>query len=359
MFHRGKSFHEFFAIGEPRIRSLNMRAIGVLALTACGRFGFLEPSIDSDHVRVVAGTQSGTISVLEFDLARRTLRGVMQHALGGEIADLLLDHDGAYLHVAGAVLATYDVGATTLTELSRDGGGFAVGRMRLVQHPSLPVLYMTGDGPITTNVFVYDITETGSALRTTVGEEANPGGIDLDAAGDILYTTSFAGTEATVCYHAVSIDGTLSVASGYVPTCYQPIELFAASSAIVVACASGEVAVHALDAQRVPGPMRGYSIATSIRGAVMSSDGVLFVATASDEIVRIDTATGAELGRATVRAGTSGLALTSDERHLIAGDSLGAIVYDSHDTEVVATWDGDLAEPATTLATTTSPVPQR
>jgi hypothetical protein len=239
-----------------------------------------------------------------------------------------------------------------MTHSVANAGNYAAGRSRLALHPSRAVLYMTGDGPSTTNVFVFGV-GTGISFRGNVGDEASPGGIVLDATGTMLYTTSFAGPDGFVCYRAVEADGALPAASGYIATCGQPRELHLAATlsgtSAVVVCANGDVGVHPIDPAGIPGPVTLLPVASGIRGSAISSNGALYLATTNDEIVQLDGGTGGEVDRFVARAGTTALAVTPDGRHVLAGDAMGVVAYATLDYSIAATWDGGLGAAVTSL----------
>jgi hypothetical protein len=205
---------------------------------------------------------------------------------------------------------------------------------------------MTGDaGP--GNVFQYELASSGAAIaRGVVGNEGTPIGIDVDAVGAVVYTTGGT-TSAQVCLHRIALDGTLAASEACLATCSNPLELFVGPTTIAVACA-GDLAIHALDASRRPGPRLPAPAGIALRCAARTATG-LIVATAADELARVDLEGGAISGRAPIRAGTLALAIAWDARHVYAGDASGVTVYDASDFRVVASSQSGLGESPVSL----------
>ena len=153
-------------------------------------------------------------------------------------------------------------------------------------------------------------------------------GIAVHPSGTIAYTTSFL-SPAQLCTHPVNADGTLGVMLCATTTCTQPLELYAATDRIVVVCRSGDVDAHPLDTQLQPMAPTTFSEPSGIRGAALAPSGKLYLASGGDELIRVDAASLAEIDRHPLRAGTTGIAIAPDERHVFGGDPAGVAAYDA------------------------------
>jgi hypothetical protein len=294
-------------------------------VAACGRVDF-DPI--ASPVAIYAAVQAGSISALALDA--KGLHENQRTMLATPIDQVVIDPSATYLLEAGGALTSYSFDATgALVKVSAGGGGqySTTKRMRMAFHPALPAFYLAGDGPGTTNILEYQLGPDGTMVSTgAVGTEATPVGIAIDAAGALAYTTSGL-MPAQACVHPVNADGTLGVMQCPVGTCAQPLELFVLPDRIVVACTGGMIAAHVLDANGLPTAMVTYNEPSGFRGARISR-GVVYASTGGDELVRVDAVTLAELGRTSLRAGTTGIAVTGDERYVLGGDPLGIAAYD-------------------------------
>src|SRR5262245_7238336 len=133
-------------IDEDRdVRSFHVA--GCVAAAACGRLDF-DPA-GGPIIALDAVVQTGSIATLAFDPTTRALTEVAPRTtLETPIDQIALDPTAAYLLAAGGVLTSYrfdDTGG--LVHVSTDGGSqySTTMRMRLAFHPTLAMVYMTGD----------------------------------------------------------------------------------------------------------------------------------------------------------------------------------------------------------------------
>jgi hypothetical protein len=302
-------------------------------LSACGRIRF-DPRNDAappPSFAAYAAVQAGSLSALQFDGPTSTLAEIQRMPLATPIDSLAIDPSDTYLLEAGGVLTSYSFDAQgALAQVSVDGGGqySTTLRMRLGFHPTQPWFYLTGDSTGTSNVLMYKLQANGAiVVNGIVGTEATPIGIAVDVGGAFAYTTSGLGA-TKVCLHPVNADGTLGLMQCPVATCAQPLELFALADRVVLVCQGGQIDVHPLDANRVPTAAMTYMEPSGFLGAAIAPSGIVYAATGGGELVLFDPVAVAPVSRAPLRAGTTGIAITTDERVVIGGDPLGIAVYD-------------------------------